>query len=147
MDQTEVSYNYDTVNTKAQHITVGKLGEAVAEQYFRARGHKVLDRNYQRPWGEIDLITVRGGRVFFLEVKTVAHGSSVELERYRKDASYSPEQHVDKQKKLKLSRIIESWRAAHKIDVPMQIDVVAVHVIQSEKRAVVNVFSNIDLYG
>ena len=134
------------MGTEAKHIAVGKLGEAIAERYFQEAGHKVLDRNYRRPWGEIDLITVQGGRVFFLEVKTVAHGSSMELERYRKDASYSPEQHVDKKKKIKLSRVIESWRAAYKIDVPMQVDVIAVHLVQSEKIAVVCTFPNIDLY-
>ena len=36
--------------------SLGKLGEDVAAEYLKKEGYQILDRNYRRPWGEIDII-------------------------------------------------------------------------------------------
>lgn len=136
----------ENVTSDAEHITTGKIGEAIAARYLVLKGHRVFDRNYRKPWGEIDLVTMFRNRLYFVEVKTVAHDSIVNMQAYREEGSFSPEQHVNTAKRLRLRRVINSWLAASKLDVSVQLDVLSVHLIKSEHFAAVDVFSNIDLY-
>ena len=50
--------------------TTGAVGEALAFQFLRARGYKILLKNYECPLGEIDLIAKEKGALVFIEVKT-----------------------------------------------------------------------------
>lgn len=51
---------------------LGRRGEALAADFLKSLGHKILATNYQTPQGELDLVTLdlRAGRVCFVEVKT-----------------------------------------------------------------------------
>ncbi len=49
---------------------VGREGEDVAADWYRQRGYEVLERNWRRREGEIDLIVRAGRTVVFCEVKT-----------------------------------------------------------------------------
>jgi putative endonuclease len=60
---------------------LGAAGEALAAEWYLERGYAVLDRNWRRREGEIDLIVARGSEVVFCEVKTrssTAFGSPAE---------------------------------------------------------------------
>ncbi len=46
------------------------MGEALAEKYLKKRLWRILSTNFQTPYGEIDLIGYRFGRLVFFEVKT-----------------------------------------------------------------------------
>jgi putative endonuclease len=37
---------------------------------LRAKGHRIIARNYDSPVGEIDLITTDGATIVFIEVKS-----------------------------------------------------------------------------
>ena len=50
--------------------TLGAEGEDLAAQWYEDNGYEVLDRNWRRREGEIDLIVRRGKTVVFCEVKT-----------------------------------------------------------------------------
>ncbi len=50
--------------------TLGAEGETVAAQWYEANGYEVLERNWRRREGEIDLIVRQGKGVVFCEVKT-----------------------------------------------------------------------------
>ena len=51
---------------------VGKLGEDIACDYLKGRGFKILDRNFRKPWGEIDIIAKdKSGILVFVEVKAM----------------------------------------------------------------------------
>ncbi len=57
--------------TKKQ--TLGKQGEDIAAQYLVRNGFKVIERNFKRPYGEIDVVCREtGGLLVIVEVKTVA---------------------------------------------------------------------------
>jgi putative endonuclease len=47
----------------------GRLSEVLAAALLLAKGYRILARRCRTPYGEIDLIAVRGRRVAFVEVK------------------------------------------------------------------------------
>lgn len=47
----------------------GAAAEAIAAVYLMAHGHRILARRFKTPLGEIDLITRKGRRIGFVEVK------------------------------------------------------------------------------
>ncbi|MBI2621697.1 MAG: YraN family protein [Candidatus Levybacteria bacterium] len=47
-----------------------KLGEELAVQFLRKRGYKIIDRNFRKGYGEIDIIALQGRTLVFVEVKT-----------------------------------------------------------------------------
>lgn len=49
---------------------LGDKGEKAAAFYLRLHGYKILERNYRRAHGEVDIIAKRGKTVAFVEVKT-----------------------------------------------------------------------------
>lgn len=64
-----------------RRIVLGSEGEQIAADWYEANGYEVLERNWRRREGEIDLIVRRGKTVAFCEVKTRSsdrYGSGVE---------------------------------------------------------------------
>ena len=48
------------------------MGEDIACEYLRDKKYKILNRNYRRPWGEIDIIArAYNQTLVFVEVKTL----------------------------------------------------------------------------
>ena len=56
---------------KTQKQIIGDLGEGIVCNCLKNKGFKVVDRNYWKPWGELDVIVKKGERLYFVEVKTV----------------------------------------------------------------------------
>lgn len=54
------------MNTRA----IGTQGENVAVQYLQKSGYKVLERNFNCRYGEIDIIALHNDYYVFLEVKS-----------------------------------------------------------------------------
>ena len=50
--------------------TLGARGEDLAARWYEEQGYEVLERNWRRREGEVDLIVRRGATVVFSEVKT-----------------------------------------------------------------------------
>lgn len=53
---------------RAQRL--GAEGESAAAVHYERMGYRILDRNWRRREGEVDLIVARGSTVVFCEVKT-----------------------------------------------------------------------------
>ncbi len=47
----------------------GRFAELIAAALLVLKGYRILDRRHRGPYGEIDLIAVRGKRLAFVEVK------------------------------------------------------------------------------
>ncbi len=86
-----------------EHSEIGKKGEDIACEFLEQKGHVIIDRNFLMKFGEIDVVSKKGGKFYFSEVKTIANedGSSAR--------SYRPEERVDLRKIRKLSHVIEHY--------------------------------------
>ena len=54
----------------SDRAATGAAGEAAAAAWYEAHGYQVLERNWRRREGELDLIVRSGRTVVFCEVKT-----------------------------------------------------------------------------
>ena len=45
-------------------------GENLATQYLRQHGYKIIERNFRKGYGEIDIVAVCDNTLVFVEVKT-----------------------------------------------------------------------------
>ena len=50
----------------------GDLCESLVADYLTVRGHKILARNYRCPYGEIDILSLRGSLLCVTEVKSLS---------------------------------------------------------------------------
>ncbi|MEE8131836.1 MAG: YraN family protein [Candidatus Paceibacterota bacterium] len=52
---------------------LGKFGENTACQHLIKKGYKILERNFRKPWGELDIIAKAPDKTLvFIEVKAVS---------------------------------------------------------------------------
>jgi len=64
-------------------LTTKQIGDAAEERvafFLKAQGHEVLERNWRTKFCEIDIISRKGGTIYFTEVKyrkTPTHGSGL----------------------------------------------------------------------
>lgn len=49
---------------------IGNLGEDIAVKYLKKNKYKILERNFRKRYGEIDIIAQKDGYTVFVEVKT-----------------------------------------------------------------------------
>ena len=47
----------------------GRRGEKLAEEHLKAKGYRILERNYRLKMGELDLVALDADVVVFVEVK------------------------------------------------------------------------------
>lgn len=107
---------------------IGALGENIACRFLVKHGFMILDRNYNKKWGEIDIVAEKDKAVHFIEVKTVV---SYETDKYR------PEENVHYQKFKRLSRVIQTYLLDKGVscETEWQIDVIAVFLDLENKKA------------
>ncbi|MBI4160658.1 MAG: YraN family protein, partial [Candidatus Yanofskybacteria bacterium] len=76
------------------HRELGFLAENIAARHLESGGYKILEKNYRKPWGEIDIIATKEDAVVFVEVK--ANG--------RESAGFDPESRVNWNKIARIKR-------------------------------------------
>jgi hypothetical protein len=57
---------------KSAKRRIGDIGEDIVCKYLQNKGYVVRERNYWRPWGEIDIIAEKPEFISFVEVKSVS---------------------------------------------------------------------------
>ena len=104
---------------------LGQQGEQMVESYLTEKGYTILERNYQKKTGEIDLIgkAPGGNEIVFIEVKT------------RKSGKFGhPEEAVDPRKLKKIEKTALLWLNENSItDTLWRIDVLALELSQKVK--------------
>ncbi len=62
-------------------------GEELATKFLKKKGYKIIERNFRKGYGEIDIIAIQGRTLVFIEVKTRTgnlYGSPLEQISYFK---------------------------------------------------------------
>lgn len=124
---------------------IGALGEEIAANYLKKRGFTILELNYLKKWGEIDIVARGTGKVHFVEVKAVSYETKVMLHAAISRGTWRPEENVHHSKIQRLSRAIESWVMENDYEGDWDIDVVAIRLVPREKYATVKYLPNIIL--
>ncbi len=124
---------------------LGDTGEGVACKYLENRGYEVVDRNYLKPWGEIDIVARKAKKLYFVEVKSVSREAG--RGDGSRETSYRPEENVHPAKLKRLHKAIQTYLLDHKVpeDIDWQIDVACVYLDFSTHKAHVEILENVIL--
>lgn len=97
------------------NVEKGRIGEIIAKNYLRLRFYKILETNYRRKTGEIDIIAKKGKYIIFVEVK------------YRKDTSKGfPREAVTSYKQRQIIRTAEMYIIENNIKSDLRFDVIEI---------------------
>ncbi|RKX59856.1 MAG: YraN family protein [Thermodesulfobacteriota bacterium] len=116
------------MNTRRHNYAkeLGKKAEEIAEAFFREKGYHIVERNYQVPCGEIDLILEDRSRVIFVEVKS------------RVNAKYGlPQEAITYHKRRQIIRVAK-WYLQERgcLDREIRFDVLAIRFHGFKKPAI-----------
>ncbi len=127
--------------SKTQRI--GELGEDLSERFLIQKGFKIIERNHTKKYGEIDLITQKGNKIHFIEVKTVSYETGdLSKQNVTHETFIRPEENMHPKKIEKLYRTISSY-LSFKGQKEWQLDLLCVYIDKDKKTAKIKVIDNI----
>ncbi|MEI6659867.1 MAG: YraN family protein [bacterium] len=122
---------------------IGELGEEIACKYLTGKGFSILERNYTKKWGEIDIIAEKGEKLYFLEVKSVSCETLPNLDDPNRKR---PEENMHPWKMKRLSRTMQTYLIHNRIgNRAWQFDLVLVFIDMNSRKARVKILENIVL--
>lgn len=131
------------MGTKKNTRVTGNIGEEVAQGYLIKNGFIILETNYWRKWGELDIVARKDNKVHFVEVKTVSHETKEALEYAVSCGTWRPEEQVHRFKLHQIHKALQTWIFDNKYKGDFQIDVLAVRIVPRETFATVKYIANI----
>ncbi len=139
--------NSPKTDTRTEKRKIGDIGESIACKFLVKRGFEIIEQNYNKKWGEIDIITRKGQKLHFIEVKSVTRNNlghvSPETDTYR------PEDNLHPWKLQRLSRVIQTYLLGYKgnrdvsYETDWQFDVAVVYLDLKTMEAKVNYMEDI----
>lgn len=105
-------------------------------------GFSILERNYTKKWGEIDIIAQKGNKRYFIEVKSksVSNLNFVTYETNR------PEDNMHPWKMKRLRRVVETYLISKRLgSIDWQFDLLVVYLDVDSRKARVKVVENVIL--
>jgi putative endonuclease len=119
----------------------GQIGEDIACKFLEKQGFTIIERNFLRKWGELDIIGRKEGILHFFEVKSVTFDFSWAADIHR------PEDNVHGLKVKRLRRIIETYLGARglRLDLEIQFHILCVFMDMNTRRARVKWIKNVIL--
>lgn len=122
---------------------IGLLGEDIACTFLMKHSFTILERNYTKKWGEIDIIAQKEEKRYFIEVKSKTVES---LENCLSESSSRPEDNMHIWKMKRLRRVVETYLISKRLGyVEWQFDLLVVYLDLNNRKARVKVIDNIIL--
>lgn len=125
---------------------LGDMGETIACQFLEKHGFEIIERNYLRKWGEIDIIARKGIMMRFIEVKSVSYetprGPASGVTHGTK-GEFRPEDNMHPWKLKRLARTIQTYLLHKKLDCDWQLDLITVKMDMKTRHAKVEMIENI----
>lgn len=118
---------------------LGDIGENLACEFLTRRGFEILDRNYLKKWGELDIVAKKGDLIHFIEVKSV---SCERLSDTNKD-KYRPEDNMHPWKLKRLARVMQTYLLDKNLDLDFQLDLITVKIDEQHRKGRVDMLENI----
>ena len=124
------------MNNQTDKQKIGQKGEDEACMFLEKHGYKILDRNYRKKWGEIDIVAKKDNIIHFIEVKTVT-----------RITDHEPEENVHPWKRKRLGRAIQTYLLEKKVsdETEWQIDIIAIFLDLKEEKDRIRITENIIL--
>lgn len=118
---------------QTQKKKLGGYGEEMAAKYLSQKGYKILKRNFRTPFGEIDIIGEKKGKIYFFEIKTE-----------KASPIFLPELKFSRSKKLALKRTAQIYLAEHKMSLESNFEFRLITIkITSQDKYQIQVIKNI----
>lgn len=127
---------------KTKRREIGDAGEGVVCRYLEERGYTVLEKNYWKPWGEIDIVAEQGKTLIFVEVKSVSREiNGGEASR----GTYRPEENMHPAKIKRLHRAIQTYLLERNVPEGRQwrLDLACVFLDFATRKAKVELLENV----
>ncbi len=136
------------MKTITEKRKTGNLGEDLACRFLMKRGFDVIERNYLKKCGEIDIIAKNKGKIHFIEVKSVSHETTLSVSvETNGNGGFRPEDNVHPWKLQRLARTIQVYlqekNVPHETD--WQFDVITVFIDKKQLISKVNILENVVL--
>lgn len=124
------------LDKRTEKRKLGDIGENIASDYLKRHGFEILDRNYLRKWGELDIVAKKKEIIHFVEVKSVSVTYVT--------SSYRPEENVHPWKLKRLSRAMQTYILEKRLDdKEFQLDIITVKINQTNRKARVELIENV----
>lgn len=115
------------------NLSLGRLGEKIASEYLSREGYKILEMNFQKRWGEIDIVALELGTLVFVEVKTRMMGDFI-----------SPEESISYHKMNSLKKSAYFYKGKHpELPEALRIDFIGIEMNNNLKPIRINLIKNI----
>jgi len=115
----------------------GYFAQDLAVQWLRERNYEILDQNFRRPWGEVDVICQKDDVIVFIEVKA----------NKREYPGFEPELRVNHDKIERIIRTARTYLAYKKLPDKQEwrIDVLSVTLVKEREIAKIRHYKNIEV--
>ncbi len=128
---------------------IGELGEDIACEFLMKHGFSILERNYTKKWGEIDIIAQKDEKRYFIEVKSKSVSNLDSNYMKSVDDGHEtnrPEENMHPMKMRRLRRVVETYLISKRLGyIDWQFDLLVVYIDVEKRLARVRVIDNIIL--
>ena len=113
---------------KQETQTTGNIGEYLAAKFLKERGFDIVETNYRKKWGEIDIVAEKNRILHFVEVKATVS---------RETSGYRPEENIRLWKKQRMARAIKTYLLDRNVSYETEflVDVIALNLDFFSKKA------------
>lgn len=131
-----------TTDKRTDKRKLGDIGENITCDFLKRKGFEIVERNYLRKWGEIDIIARKSNIIHFVEVKSVSRATLDEPVTHGTNG-YRPEDNMHPWKLKRLSRAMQTYLLDRKLDCDWQLDLAIVKIDQGNRKAKVEIIENV----
>lgn len=134
------------MNTKENNKKLGNLGEDIASKFLIKRGYSILDRNYLKKCGELDIVAKKANKLHFIEVKSVSCETIPDVSHEtNQETGFRPEDNVHEWKLQRLSKTIQIYITEKNVssETEWQFDVITVYIDKKRLISKVNMLENV----
>ena len=122
------------MDNRTEKRRVGDCGEQAVVEHLLKNRYNILDRNYLRKWGELDIVAEKEGILHFVEVKTVSREIIGFNVNHETTDEYMPEDNMHPWKLKRLRRVIQTYLLDKDQELEWQFDLATVYLGEKSYR-------------